>query len=107
MTALHFGAGLALVAGGAVLAQATIAAGVLAVLGRQATQERAMLLVLKGMLPLAWWVAAVVLMSHLYDPRTLTGGAASLATYLLLLIPISPLMLGGFRNARGSVQPSR
>lgn len=107
MTALHFGAGLSLVAGGAVLAQATIAAGVLAVLGRQATQERAILLVLKGMLPLAWCVAAVVLMSHLYDPRTLTGGAASLATYVLLLIPISPLMLGGFRNARGSVQPSR
>ena len=103
MLALHFGAGLSVVAGGAVLAQATIAIGVLAIVGRQATQERAIALVLKGMLPLAWCVATVVLMSRLYDPRTLEGGAASLATYLLLLIPISPLIISGFRGARASI----
>ena len=102
MLALHFGAGLSVVAGGAVLAQATIAIGVLAIVGRQATQERVIALVLKGMLPLAWCVATVVLMSRLYDPRTLEGGAASLATYLLLLIPISPLIISGFRGARAS-----
>lgn len=103
MLAFHFGAGLALVAGGAVLAQATIAIGVLAILGRQATEARAIALVLKGMLPLAWCVASVVLMSRFYDPRTIAGGAASLATYLLLLIPISPLMVSGFRSARASI----
>lgn len=102
MLALHFGAGLALVAGGAVLAQATIATGVLAIVGSQAAQARAIPLVLKGMLPLAWCVAAVVLVSRLYDPRTLTGGAESLATYVLLLIPIAPLMIGGFRSARSA-----
>ena len=100
MLALQLGAGLAVVAGGAVLAQATIAAGVLAILGGQATQRRASALVLKGMLPLAWCVASVLLMSRLYDPRTLAGGAASLGTYLLLLLPISPLMVSGFRSAR-------
>ncbi|HMI58284.1 MAG TPA: oligosaccharide flippase family protein [Gemmatimonadaceae bacterium] len=103
MTALHFGAGLAFVAGGAVLAQATIAAGVLAILGAQATRERAIALVLKGMLPLAWCVASVLLMSRLYDPRTIAGGAASLGTYLLLLLPISPLMVSGFRSARAVI----
>jgi O-antigen/teichoic acid export membrane protein len=103
MLAFHFGAGLALVAGGAVLAQATIAIGVLAILGRQATEARAIALVLKGMLPLAWCVASVVLMSRFYDPRTIAGGAASLTTYLLLLLPISPLMVSGFRSARASI----
>ena len=85
------------------LAQATIAAGVLSIVGSQAAQARALPLVLKGMFPLAWCVAAVMLVSRLYDPRTLTGGAASLATYLLLLIPIAPLMIGGFRSARSVV----
>jgi len=103
MLAFHFGAGLALVAGGAVLAQATIAFGVLAILARQATHARPIALVLKGMLPLAWCVASVVLMSRFYDPRTIAGGAASLATYLLLLIPISPLMVSGFRSARAAI----
>ena len=103
MLALHFGAGLAAVAGGAVLAQATIAAGVLAILGGQATQQRAIALVLKGILPLAWCVASVLLMSRLYDPRTIAGGLASLGTYLLLLLPISPLMVSGFRSARAVV----
>jgi O-antigen/teichoic acid export membrane protein len=107
MLALHFGAGLAVVAGGAVLAQATIAAGVLTIVGAQATHERAFALVLKALLPLAWCVAAVVLMSRLYDPRTLAGGAASLGTYLLLLLPIAPLMVGGFRSARVAVPPAR
>ncbi|MBK5189575.1 MAG: oligosaccharide flippase family protein, partial [Gemmatimonadaceae bacterium] len=100
--ALHFGMGLAPVAGGAVFAQATIAAGVLAILGAEATRERAIALVLKGMLPLAWCAATVVLMSRLYDPRTIAGGAAALGTYLLLLLPIAPLMIGGFRSARAA-----
>lgn len=103
MLALHFGAGLAAVAGGAVLAQATIAAGVLAILGAQATPRRGMLFVLRGMLPLAWCVASVLLMSHLYDPRTVAGGAVSLGTFLLLLLPIAPLMLSGFRSARAAI----
>jgi O-antigen/teichoic acid export membrane protein len=100
MIALHFGAGLAVVAGGAVLAQATIATGVLAILGGQATERRAIALVMKGMLPLAWCVASVVLVSRVYDPRAIAGGAAALGTYLLLLLPISPLMVSGFRSAR-------
>ena len=103
MLALHFGAGLSLVAGGAVLAQSTIAIGVLAIIGRQATQHRASALVVKGMLPLAWCVGCVVVMSRLYDPHTLAGGAASLAAYLLLLLPISPLMVSGFRSARAAI----
>jgi O-antigen/teichoic acid export membrane protein len=103
MLALEFGAGLAVVAGGAVLAQATIAAGVLAIIGSQATQQRAIALVLKGMLPLAWCIASVMLMSRLYDPHTIAGGAASIGTYLLLLLPISPLMVSGFRSARASL----
>jgi O-antigen/teichoic acid export membrane protein len=106
MLALQLGAGLAVVAGGALLAQATIAAGVLAILGAQATQQRAIALVLKGMLPIAWCVASVLLLSHLYDPRTLAGGVKSLGTYLLLLIPISPLMASGFRSARGELVAS-
>ncbi len=61
MLALEFGGGLALVAGGAVLAQATIATGVLAILGRQATESRAAMLVVKGLLPLAWCIANVAL----------------------------------------------
>jgi O-antigen/teichoic acid export membrane protein len=101
MLALHFGVGLAAVAGGAVLAQTTIAAGVLAIVAAQAARERALPLVLKGLLPLAWCVAAVLLTGRLYDPRTLAGSAASLGTYLLLLFPIAPLMLAGFRSARG------
>jgi O-antigen/teichoic acid export membrane protein len=100
MIALQLGAGLAVVAGGAVLAQATIATGVLVILGRQATERRAMALVLKGMLPLAWCVACVVLMSRVYDPRTISGGLASIGTYLLLLLPILPLMVSGLRSAR-------
>ena len=103
MLALHFGAGLAVVAAGAVLAQSTIAAGVLAILGGQATERRASALVLKGMLPLAWCVASVLFMSRFYDPRTIAGGAASLGTYLVLLLPISPLMVSGFRSARAVV----
>jgi O-antigen/teichoic acid export membrane protein len=100
--ALELGGGLALVAGGAVLAQATIATGVLAILGRQAGEGSALTLALKGMLPLAWCIASVVLTSRMYDPRTIGGGAASLATYLLLLLPISPLMVSGFRSARAA-----
>jgi O-antigen/teichoic acid export membrane protein len=103
MAALEFGFGLAAVAGGAVLAQATIAAGVLAVIGSKAAPKGAAPIVLKGMLPLAWCVASVALMSRLYDPRTLAGGAASLATYALVLIPILPLMLSGFRSARATI----
>ncbi len=103
MLALENGGGLALVAGGAVLAQATIATGVLAILGRQATLSRATTLVLKGMLPLAWCIACVALTSRLYDPRSITGGAESLGTYLLLLLPISPLMVSGFRSARATI----
>jgi hypothetical protein len=99
ITALHFGAGLAVVAGGAVIAQATIATGVLAILS-EATERGAVALVLKGMIPLAWCVASVALMSRLYDPRTVAGGVASLGTYLVLLLPISPLMVSGFRSAR-------
>jgi O-antigen/teichoic acid export membrane protein len=101
--ALHFGAGLSLVAGGAVLAQSAIAIGVLTIVGRQAAKDRAIALVLKGILPLAWCVASVVLMGLVYPPRTPSGAAASLATYLLLLIPISPLMVSGFRSARATV----
>ena len=100
MLALHYGLGLAMVAGGAVLAQSTIAAGVLAIVGSQATKQRAIALAVKGMLPLAWCLASVALMSRLYDPLTIAGGAASLGTYLLLLLPISPLMVSGFRSAR-------
>ena len=103
MIALQLGAGLAAVAGGAVLAQATIAAGVLAILGGQASQHPAIALVLKGMLPLAWCVASMLLMSRLYDPRTVAGGVALLSTYLLLLLPISPLMVSGFRSARAMI----
>ncbi|MGH7634814.1 MAG: hypothetical protein ACRENC_13850, partial [Gemmatimonadaceae bacterium] len=102
MLAFHEGAGLSVVAGGAVLAQSTIATGVLAIVGSQA--GRPFVLVLRGMLPLAWCVAAVLLVSRLYDPRTLTGGAESVATYLLVLLPISPLMLRGWRSARGQTE---
>ena len=106
MVALQFGIGLAAVAGGAVLAQVTIAAGVLAILAGEAAHERSVALVLKGLLPLAWCIASVLLTSRLYDPRTLAGGAASLGTYLLLLLPISPLMLGAFRSARSIAPPA-
>ena len=101
MLALHFGLGLAAVAGGAVLAQATIAAGVLAIVASQAAHARALPFVLRGMLPLVWCLALVILLARLYDPRALGGGAASLGTYLLLLLPITPLMRAGLRNARG------
>jgi O-antigen/teichoic acid export membrane protein len=103
MLALEYGYGLAMVAGGAVLAQATIATGVLAILGRQATERRPTVLVLKGLLPLAWCIASVVLVSRFYDPRTITGGAESIATFLLLLLPISPLMVSGLRSARAAI----
>jgi O-antigen/teichoic acid export membrane protein len=103
MLALELGLGLALVAGGAVLAQATIATGVLAILGRQATASRATMLVVKGLLPLAWCIATVSLVSRLYDPRTISGGAESIATFLVLLLPIAPLIWSGFRSARSTI----
>jgi O-antigen/teichoic acid export membrane protein len=102
MLAFHLGAGLSLVAGGAVLAQATIATGVLAIVGNAA--HRSFIHVAKGMLPLAWCVASVVLMGRLYDSRSIAGGAESIATYLLLLLPISPLMVRGWRSARGQTE---
>lgn len=102
MFAFHEGVGLSVVAGGAVLAQATIATGVLAIVGGEASRPLA--LVLQGMLPLAWCVASVVLLGRLYDTRSIAGAAESLATYLLLLLPISPLMLGGWRRARGQTE---
>jgi hypothetical protein len=61
---------------------------------------------MKGLLPLAWCVALVLLMGRLYDSRTLAGGAASLGTYLLLLLPIAPLMHRGYRSARNFPQPA-
>jgi len=106
MLALQFGMGLAAVAAGAVLAQATIAAGVLAILASQAEHERSLPLVLQGLLPLAWCIASVLLTSRLYDPRTLAGAAESLGTYLLLLLPISPLIRRGFRSARSRALPA-
>jgi O-antigen/teichoic acid export membrane protein len=106
MLALNFGVGLAAVAGGAVLAQATIAAGVLAIVSGQAEHERALALVLKALLPLAWCIALVLAMGRLYDPRTLAGAAAALGTYLLLLLPIAPLMLRGFHSARAATAPT-
>jgi len=102
MLAFHFGVGLPLVAGGAVLAQATIATGVLAIVGSQA--GRPLMLVAKGMLPLAWCIATVVLMGRVYDSRSIVGGAESIATYLLLLLPLSPLMLRGWHSARGQTE---
>jgi hypothetical protein len=102
MLAFHLDAGLSLVAGGAVLAQATIATGVLVIVGSQA--GRPLMLVAKGMLPLAWCVATVVLMGRVYDSRSIAGGAESIATYLLLLLPISPLMLRGWHSARGQTE---
>ena len=98
--ALESGVGLAGVAGGAVLAQAMIAAWVVAILATQAANERPLPLVCKALLPLSWCIGSVLLTSRLYDPRTLAGGTESLGTYLLLLLPIAPLMLGGFRSAR-------
>ncbi len=106
MLALHLGLGLAAVAGGAVLAQATIAAGVLAIVASQAAHERALPFVLRGLLPLAWCLALVIFVDRLYDPRTIAGGAEALGTYLLLLLPIAPLMRTGFRNARGVARPA-
>jgi hypothetical protein len=91
-----------MVAGGAVLAQATIATGVLVIVGSQA--GRPLMLVAKGMLPLAWCVATVVLMGRVYDSRSIVGGAESIATYLLLLLPLSPLMLRGWHSARGQTE---
>jgi O-antigen/teichoic acid export membrane protein len=102
MLAFRLGLGLAVVAGGAVLAQSTIATGVLAIVGAQA--ERPLALIAKGMLPLAWCIALVVVMGRLYDTRSVTGGAESLATYVLLLLPIAPLMLRALRSARGQTE---